>query len=93
MEILNKIQDKYQIPLDLYLSLKQQLIHRYDKEVDDLNEFIEKLPQNLKSETAKYVHDEIWTSVKFFNELNEETSQNFLAWMCLHLRRDLAPPY
>ena len=54
--------------------LEKLLIHRYDKEVEDLNEFIEKLPQNLKAETAKYVHDEIWQNLKFFSELNQETS-------------------
>lgn len=46
----------------------------------------------MRAETAKYVHDEIWHSIKFFKEMDtreNKTTQNFLAWMCMHLKRDL----
>ena len=60
MEVLNRIQREYFLPLDLYLRLKKSLRYKYDKDTEDLNNFIDELPPNLKIETAPFIHEETW---------------------------------
>jgi hypothetical protein len=60
MEVLNRIQREYFLPLDLYLRLKKSLRYKYDKDTEDLNNFIDELPPNLKIETAPFIHESTW---------------------------------
>lgn len=91
MAILNRIQSEYAIPLDLFLQLRQQLHHAFDKDVADLNKFIDELPKNLKGKTAWYIHEETWAKFKFVNEYGLDGQQEFLAWLACFLRPSLLP--
>ena len=82
MEILNRIQSQYYLPIDLYLRLKKHLRHRFDSDVQDLNQFIDDLPQNLKVEAAKFIHENTKNSIDLFRNLDEAS----VAWICPLLR-------
>ena len=82
MEILNRIQSQYYLPIDLYLRLKKHLRHHFDSDVQDLNHFIDDLPQNLKVEAAKFIHENTKNSIDFFRNLDEPS----VAWICPLLR-------
>lgn len=86
MEILNRIQSEYQIPLDLFLQLRQQLHHASDKDFTDLNRFIEDLPKNLKGKTAWYIHEETWKKFQLFKNYLRKGNHCFLAWFAQHLK-------
>ena len=66
MEVLNKIRDSYYLPLDTYLRLKKSIRHKFDKDVKDLNDFLDDLPQNLKIEAAKYIHEGTKMQIEVF---------------------------
>ena len=82
VQVLDRIHEQYYLPLDLYVRLKQSLRYRYSKNIDDLNEFIDELPEKLKVETAIMIHEETWRSIECFK--NE--SDFFIAWICPKLR-------
>ena len=70
MEVLNRIRDSYCLPLDTYLRLKKSLRHKLDKDVKDLNDFLDELPANLKIEASKYIHEGTKNQIDCFKELD-----------------------
>jgi hypothetical protein len=62
------------------------LHHAHDKDVNDLNNFIDELPKNLAGKTAWYIHEETWKQLKFINDYDLHENQQFLAWLAMHLR-------
>lgn len=42
--ILNRLYKEYALPLQLYTRLKQSLRYKYNKDIEDLNEFVDELP-------------------------------------------------
>ena len=76
---LNNIYKDYALPLDLYLRLKQSIRYNYQKNHDDENEFIADLPKNLANEVALFIHEELYTKIKF---LKCNSIPSFLAWIC-----------
>ena len=85
-EILNRIHQDYNLPIDLFLDLRKQINHAYDKDVEDLNDFISELPMNLRGKTAWYIHEDTWKKFGFFKEYQSSGAHNFLAWLALRLR-------
>ena len=55
--ILNRLYKDFFLPLNLYTKLKQSLKYKYNKDMDDLNEFVNDLPQNLKVEVSLFIHE------------------------------------
>lgn len=52
-----------------------------------MNQFVDELPQNLKIETAIFIHEDTWNSIAFFNG----RSDTFIAWICPLLKPQLVP--
>lgn len=72
MEVLNRIRDTYCLPLDTYLRLKKSLRHRLDKDVKDLNDFLDELPANLNIEASKYIHEGTKNQIACFADLENK---------------------
>ena len=68
----------HSLPLDLYQRLKQSLNYKYGKNGEDMNEFLQDLPYNLKVETALYVHEDVYNSIEFLRSRTD----SFIAWIC-----------
>jgi len=54
------------------------LKYKYNRNIDDLNEFIDELPDKLKVETSLFVHAKTYREIYFL--IGKRTS--FLAWVC-----------
>lgn len=75
---LNQIYKDYKLKLDLYSRLKLSLAINNNNHVDDLKNFMDELPHNLKIETALFVHKETYRSINFL----KERSSLFICWIC-----------
>ena len=87
LELLDRIHQECYLPLELYTQLKRTIRHRCDKDMENLNNFIDELPANLKVQTAIYIHEHTWRSIKFF----EGGSDMFISWICPLLKPMLFP--
>lgn len=87
LEILNRIHREYYLPFDLYLKIKKSMQYKYDKDIQDLNKFIDELPPNLRGETAGYIHEDTWKTVDYFKNQDKP----FIAWICPQLRPMFCP--
>lgn len=76
--MLNRIYKEYFLPLDLYQRLKQSLKYNQMKDIDDLNNFVEDLPHQLKIDVSLFLHEQTYMKIDF---LKSRTSY-FKAWIC-----------
>ena len=76
---LNNIYKDYALPLDLYHRLKASIRYNYSKNHDDENEFIAELPKNLANELSLFIHEELYSKIKF---LKSNAFPSFLSWIC-----------
>ena len=76
--ILNRIYREFGLPMNLYIKLKQSLRYKFNRDLEDINLFIEELPQNLKVDTAIYIHSLTWNKIDFF----KSRSDTFISWIC-----------
>lgn len=63
--ILNRIYKDYYLPLDLYTRLKQSMKYNYAQDMDDLNSFVNELPQGLKVEVSLFIHEQTYKKIKY----------------------------
>ena len=47
------------------MRLKQSIRYNYQKNHDDENEFIADLPKNLANEISMFVHENLYTKIKY----------------------------
>jgi len=85
--VLNRIYKDYFLPLDLYQRLKQSLKYNLNKDIDDLNAFVEDLPHKLKVEVSLFLHEKTYNSIEFLSD----RSKSFIAWVCPLLKPFLNP--
>ena len=78
LTILNRIYRDYYLPLDLYTRLKQSIRYNVQKDIEDLNEFVDDLPHNLKIEVSLFLHESIYNKIPFL----KECTNSFKAWIC-----------
>ena len=76
--ILNRIYKDYYLPLDLYQRLKQSMKYNYTQDIEDLNAFVDDLPQNLKVEVSLFIHEQTYKKISFL----KNRSDSFIAWVC-----------
>ena len=62
------------------------MYHAYDKDVTELNNFIDNLPPNLKGKVAWYIHEETWNNFSIFKSQGLISNHEFLAWLANLLR-------
>lgn len=80
--ILNRIYKDYYLPLDLYQRLKQSMKYNYSQDIDDLNGFVDELPEGLKVEVSLFIHEQTYKKITFLSN----RSDSFIAWICPLLR-------
>jgi hypothetical protein len=80
---LNKMYKQYSLPLELYGKIRQSLTVNYGiEQEDDLYQFVEDLPVNLKIKATFYLHNEMYRSIKFL----QDKTIPFITWICPVLR-------
>ena len=79
MNILNKAQKDYRLPLDLCVRLKKSMGYELRKENQDLNRWVDELPHKLKIEVSVYIYEQRYKNIKFFIDKNQPS---FISWMC-----------
>ena len=57
MDVLKRVYDEYCLPIDLFDRIKKSLTYMYTTDMDELNDFMDVLPLNLKNEVALFVHE------------------------------------
>ena len=92
MGIVNRLYQEYSLPYDLFVALRSQVHHAYDKDMRELNRFVEELPKALRGKTAWYIHEETWEKFTFFKEYNFDNNKEFLAWFAIRLKPSLMLP-
>jgi hypothetical protein len=76
--LLNRIYKEYYLPLDLFLRLKQSLRYNQQKDMEDLNRFVEELPHQLKIEVSLFLHESTYKKIPYL--IGRQDS--FKAWIC-----------
>ena len=52
------------------------------KDIDELNDFVHRLPDQLKFETSLYIHELTYKKIDFL----QNKSNEFKAWFCPNLK-------
>jgi len=76
--ILNRIYKEFYLPLVLYERVKKSLKYKFNKDIDDLTEFVKELPQNLKLEVALFIYESTYRKIPFLRD----QSYTFINWIC-----------
>ena len=76
--ILNRIYKEYCLPLALYENIKSSIRYQYKNDIEELVEFIQDLPNNLKVEVSFFVFESTFRELQFFNK----QPLTFIAWIC-----------
>lgn len=82
LQILNKLYQEYQLPLRLYSKLKQSLKLSSSRDLEEQNQFFERLPQNLQNELAVFLYQQTQKDILFLRD----KSTTFITWICPLLR-------
>ena len=78
LAMLNKILKEYELPLDLYASLKQSLSIKNNKDFEEMHKFLEDLPYKLKIDVSVHIYERTYKSILFL----KCKSRSFIAWIC-----------
>lgn len=82
MEVLKKVYDQYCLPLDLYDRVKKSLTYMFTTDMDELNEFMDVLPQGLKIEVSLFIHEKTYKKIWFL----QNQAWSFIAFVCPMLK-------
>ena len=75
---LNKLRSSYNISHDLYIEIKRALLYDARSNYAGFDEFVDKLPINLKLEICEEIHRENFSQYPLFKQLG---NKHFLAWV------------
>lgn len=75
---LNKIYKEYKLPLDLFVKIKKAMGYESKRDMQDMHQFLDELPYNLKTEVSLYVYEQRYSKIKMFQNRNV----SFILWMC-----------
>ena len=77
--IINRIRQEHKIPFRLYNNLKKNVEPGDHKVSDEINTFIDTLPHKLKMETALYIYEGHFKTMRFMKGIEYPS---FLSWLC-----------
>lgn len=86
--VLNSINMKYNLPIKVYERVKRTLHYRYNKANEELIEFIDELPNNLKLEVSMFIHENTYKKITFL----KRQSAMFISWICPRLKPMIDSP-
>jgi hypothetical protein len=86
---LNRLFKEHNIPSEIYYQIKTSITNQEStKDMTDIKDFLDDLPYRLRIRTTMYLYRDAYENVEF---LNNEKSENFLAWICPLLTQIFIP--
>ena len=85
--IVNRVSKGYFLPLELYERLRMAIKYDYNKDKNDINQFVNDLPHKLKLEVSLYIHEQTYKRIDLF----KGKSSAFIAWVCPLLKSTRHP--
>lgn len=82
IEIVDKLQKKYNLPSNIYKELKQNIGYDFRNSNEEEKHFLQALPQALKNKVSLYIFEDSFKDVIFF----KNKPINFISWICLQLQ-------
>ena len=64
--ILNRIYRDYCLPLQLYENVKKSLHQQFKHDIDELIQFTDQLPQDLKVDVTYFIFEKTFKELEFF---------------------------
>ena len=80
--MVEKIYKEYHLPLELFTRMKQSIVYTEKKDINDLNEFVEDLPQKLRVEVSLFIHEDTFKKIVLLRDKDDQ----FKAWFCPMLK-------
>jgi hypothetical protein len=80
--IVNRIYKEYFLPLDLYERLRKAVKYDFNKDRNDINQFVEELPHKLRLEVSLFIHENTYKRIDIFRG----KPSTFIAWICPMLK-------
>ena len=78
IQLLNRLQEEYCLPLTLYENTKQSICYQNKTDMDQIMKFIDRLPNDLRVEMSFFVFEKTFQNLSFF----KGRSISFIAWIC-----------
>ena len=78
MDLLKRIYEEYSLPLDLHDRVKKSLTYMFSTDMDELNEFMDVLPQGLKVEVSLFIHEKTYQKIWYL----QNQALSFIAYIC-----------
>lgn len=75
---MNKIYKDYKLPLKLYENVKRSLRYQCSNDIDDVQEFIDSLPQDLRMEISLFIFEKTIKQIPYL----QGRPVTFVAWIC-----------
>ena len=79
VEVLNRIYQDYKLPFKLYEELKKFVSLEQNKDLYEVNNFIDDLPHRLKISTGLYIYEEKFNKMVYLKSIEQPS---FLSWLC-----------
>lgn len=76
--MLKKIHQEHGLPFKIYERVKKSFLHRQNEANQELIDFINQLPNDLKLEVSMFIHEETYKQIYFLRR----QSRMFIAWIC-----------
>ena len=88
MVILERLHKEHDFPLLLFSNIKKNLKFNYTQDLRSVNQFVEELPHNLKTELSIYIYEKVYMQVDFL----KNKSKSFISWICPMLKMNVVTP-
>lgn len=60
MHVLERLHKDHEFPMDLYAKLRQNIKYNYSDDMEEINNYVQNLPYNLKTELAIYIYEKVY---------------------------------
>lgn len=80
MDILKKIQSKYEIKMKLSYKIQSSLYYDASMDLEEEQNFLSMLTPNLRLELALVIHSKTINTMRFFRKHKDDL--NFVTWVC-----------
>ena len=77
--MLNDIYKDYCLPLELFNRIKKTIGYKKQKDMANLLQFVNDLPEKLRIEVSLYIYEGRYTKIKFFKH---QKNTSFISWIC-----------
>ena len=74
--------------MKIYDRVKKSLHYKYNKANEDILDFMEELPTNLKLEVSMFIHENTYKKIQFLRS----KSPSFISWICPRLKPAIFSP-